>query len=99
MTIINEGLKELYDTMMTTFITTFPGIAFLTSKNKLETWAELFSDLDETLRYLPRWQIAGTPPDRLHSPCGKKEQPGGEVAGIIELINEPLSLEGRGATI
>lgn len=40
-----------------------------------------------------------TSPPQIHSPCGEKEQPGGEVAGIIELINEPLPLKGRGATI
>lgn len=36
---------------------------------------------------------------RPRSPCGEKEQPGGEVAGIIELVNEPLPLKGRGATV
>lgn len=40
-----------------------------------------------------------TCPPQVHSPCGEKEQPGGEVAGIIELINEPLPLKGRGAAI
>lgn len=84
--------------MMTTFTTTFPGIPIWPQK-QIKDQADLFSDLDETLRYLPRWQIAQSPPYRLHSPCGKKKQPGGEVAGIIELINEPLSLKGRGATI
>lgn len=38
-------------------------------------------------------------PPGVRSPCGEKEEPGGEVAGIVELINEPLPLKGRGAAI
>jgi hypothetical protein len=49
---------------------------------------------DQLLEHTPL-----TSPLKLHSPCGEKEQPGGEIAGVIELINEPLPLKGRGATI
>lgn len=42
------------------------------------------------------WRQPSGSPFQIHSPCGEKEQPGGEVAGIIELTVNGRSLSKAG---
>ena len=80
MTIINEGLKELRDTiMMTTLLTQLPfGVPSLTSKTSHnpeqissdETWMSLWvpAHVASCPEYSPLTSAL-----RIHSPCGQKE--------------------------
>ena len=107
MTTVNESLREIHDTITIALQTKFllgPPSSHLKNKSQIWDLYLFWQNLDKPLGFRPVWPNAlnaalWLPHLRIHSPCGKKEQPGGEVAGIIELINEPLPLKGRGATI